>query len=102
MDFGVHVFEARRREWVKSRSQVPCQGGALRMGREERQGLEGIKKELRLKRVNRQQMILRAVDVEKLIEPEHPARAIGELVGGLDLSAFRAAIEVVEGEAGRP
>ena len=66
---------------------------------EEQQALEGIKKALRLKRVNRQQMILRAVDVEKLIEPEHPARAIWELVGGLDLSAFRAEIAVVEGEA---
>jgi len=61
-----------------------------------------MNKELRLKRVNRQQMILRAVDVEKLIEPDHPARAIWELVGRLDLSAFRAGIEVVEGEAGRP
>jgi transposase len=63
---------------------------------------EGISKELRLKRVNRQQMILRAVDVERLIEPEHVARAIWELVGGLDLSVFRAEIEVVEGAAGRP
>jgi transposase len=71
------------------------------MGREEQQALEGINKALRLKRVNRQQMILRAVDVEKLIEPEHPARAIWELVGGLDLSAFRAEIAVMEGEAGR-
>ncbi len=59
-------------------------------------------RELRLKAVNRQQMILRAVDVEKLIEPDHPARAIWELVGRLDLSGFRAEIEVVEGEAGRP
>jgi len=71
------------------------------MEREERQALEGITKELRLKRADRQQMILRAVDVEKLIEPEHPARAIWELVGRLDLSAFRAEIAVVEGEAGR-
>jgi transposase len=63
---------------------------------------EALKKELRLKRVNRQQMVLRAVDVEKLIEPDHPARAIWELVGGLDLGGFRAEIESVEGEAGRP
>jgi transposase len=62
----------------------------------------GEERELRLKRVNRQQMMLRAVDVEKLIEPDHPARAIWELVGRLDLSAFTAAIESVEGEAGRP
>src|SRR2546426_1794497 len=57
---------------------------------------------LRLKRVNRQQMVLRAVEVEKLIEADHVARAIWELVGRLDLSRFRAAIEAVEGEAGRP
>jgi transposase len=72
------------------------------MRAEEQEGAEGSNKELRLKRVNRQQMILRAVDVERLIEPEHVARAIWELVGGLDLSAFRAEIAVVEGEAGRP
>jgi transposase len=68
----------------------------------DQQAQDGIKKELRLKAVNRQQMILRAVDVEKLIEPEHAARAIWELVGRLDLSRFRAEIESVEGEAGRP
>ncbi len=59
-------------------------------------------RERRVKRVNRQQMVLRAVDVEKLIEADHAARAIWELVGRLDLSGFRAAIESVEGEAGRP
>ena len=62
----------------------------------------GSKRELRLKRINRQQMILRAVDVEKLIEPDHTARAIWELVGRLELSGFRAEIDSVEGEAGRP
>lgn len=72
------------------------------MGRDEKPGAEGISKEVRLKCVNRQQMILRAVDVERLIEADHTARAIWELVGRLDLSAFRAEIEVVEGEAGRP
>ena len=61
-----------------------------------------VKKELRLKAVNRWQMILRAVDVENLIEPDHTARAIWELVGGLDLSGFTAEIESVEGEGGRP
>jgi len=56
----------------------------------------------RLQRVNRQQMILRAVDVEKLIAADHPARAIWELVGRLDLRAFTAEIEVLESGAGRP
>jgi transposase len=59
-------------------------------------------REPRLKRVNRQQMVLRAVDVEKLVEADHVARAVWELVGRLDLSRFRAAIESMEGEAGRP
>jgi transposase len=56
----------------------------------------------RLQRVNRQQLILRAVDVEKLIAPDHAARAIWELVGRLDLRGFTAEIESVEGVAGRP
>ena len=72
------------------------------MESEEQRGRGGSNRELRLKPVNRQQMILRAVDVEKLIEPEHAARAIWELVGRLDLSSFTAAIESVEGEAERP
>jgi hypothetical protein len=35
--------------------------------------------------VNREQMCWRAVDVERLIAEDHGARAIGELVGRLDL-----------------
>jgi len=56
---------------------------------------------VRLKAINRQQLVLRPVDVEKLIEEDHPARAIWELAGQLDLSRFYASIQVVEGEAGR-
>jgi transposase len=41
------------------------------------------------------------LDVERLIEPEHPARAIWELVGRLKLDGFYAPIEAVEGTAGR-
>lgn len=58
--------------------------------------------EPRLQAVNRQQMAWRAVDVEQLIAEDHPARAIWELVGKLDLSAFYKGIGAVEGEAGRP
>lgn len=72
------------------------------MGREEPAVGNEVRKELRLKVVNRRQMRLRAVDVEKLIEPGHLPRAIGELVGRLDLRGFRAAIEVAAGEPGRP
>jgi len=52
--------------------------------------------------VNRQQMSWRAVDVEKLIGEDHPARAIWSLVGRLDLSPFYRAIESSAEEGGRP
>lgn len=52
--------------------------------------------------VNRQQMGWRAVDVERLIGEDHPARAIWELVGRLDLLSFYRAIESSAEEGGRP
>lgn len=55
-----------------------------------------------LRRVNREQMMWRAVDVEQLIGEEHTARAIWELVGRLDLEGFYAGIECSEEEGGRP
>jgi transposase len=55
----------------------------------------------RCKPVNRQQLLLRSVDVEKLVEEDHPVRAIWELVDGADLELFYEAIEAIEGEAGR-
>ena len=56
----------------------------------------------RLKPVDRRQMMMRPVDVERLIEEDHPARAIGDFVGQLDLSAYQKPIAAVEGVAGRP
>jgi transposase len=56
----------------------------------------------RLERVNRQQRVWRSIDVEQLIAEDHPARAIWELVGRLDLSASHQAIGALEGVAGRP
>ena len=43
---------------------------------------------------------MRTVDVEKLIEEDHSARSLWELVGRLDLSLYHA-IPSVEGHAGR-
>lgn len=56
----------------------------------------------RFKPVDRTQTVFRTVDVEQLIGPEHPARAIWDLVGQLDLSGFAEPIQSVEGGAGRP
>jgi transposase len=52
--------------------------------------------------VNRQQMSWRAVDVERLIGEQHPARAIWELVGRLDLTPFYQSIASSAEEGGRP
>jgi transposase len=51
---------------------------------------------------NRQQMSWRAVDVEHLLGEDHPARAMGALVGRLNLRAFDQAIESSAEEGGRP
>jgi transposase len=57
---------------------------------------------VRRKEINRQQLLLRPVEVEKLVDLDHPVRAIWELVGRLNLEPFYAEIESVEGAAGRP
>ena len=57
---------------------------------------------VRRKAINRQQLLLRPVEVEKLVEQSHPVRAIWELAGQLDLEPFYAGIEAIEGVAGRP
>jgi len=57
---------------------------------------------IRSKSINRQQMLLRPVEVEKLVQGDHPVRAIWELVGRMNLGPFYAEIESVEGVAGRP
>ena len=45
-------------------------------------------KTVRCKPVERNQLLLRPVDVEKLVGEEHAVRAIWELVGKLDFGAF--------------
>jgi transposase len=61
-----------------------------------------ISKQPLIRSANRQQMSWRAVDVERLIGEDHPARAVWALVGRLNLSAFYQAIESSTGEGGRP
>jgi transposase len=57
---------------------------------------------VRRKDINRQQLLLRPVEVEKLVDLGHPVRAIWELVGRFNLEPFYAEVESVEGVAGRP
>jgi transposase len=52
--------------------------------------------------VNRQQMSWRAVDVERLVGDDHPARAIWTLIGRMDLRQFYQGIESSAEEGGRP
>ena len=55
----------------------------------------------RLAPIDRSQLILRTVDVERLIDDDHSARAIWEVVGRMDLSLYLGEIAAVEGHAGR-
>ena len=55
----------------------------------------------KIKEINRQQMLMRTVEIQNLIPEDHEARAIWEFVGKLDLSAFYQDIRTLEGSAGR-
>lgn len=55
----------------------------------------------RFEYVNRQQLLMRMLDVEQLIAAEHPARAIWEFLGRIDLSSFSEVVQSYEGERGR-
>ena len=55
----------------------------------------------RLKPIDRSQISWGAIDIEKLIEPDHPARGIWAMVQQLDLRALEEKIRSVEGRAGQ-
>lgn len=59
-------------------------------------------KTIRFKAIERKQLLLRAVDVEKLVSEQHPVRAIWTLVSQLDAAPFCSDFGAFEGEAGRP
>lgn len=87
--------------------------GELYSDREDLEALRAMEKEAagvggpvmaakpRLQVVDRKQTLLKSVDVEKLVEADHPVRAIWEFVGNLDLAGFTKDIKAVEGVAGR-
>jgi transposase len=55
----------------------------------------------RVKAVDRGQTVFGVVEVSRLIEEDHPARAIWEFVGRMELGGFYEGIKAVEGVAGR-
>ena len=52
--------------------------------------------------IDREQLCWRQIDIERLIGADHPARAVWEFIGQLDLSAYQEEVRAVEGKAGRP
>jgi transposase len=65
------------------------------------EGAVEAKPKPRLKFINRQQQLLHPIDVERLVEADHPVRAIWELVGRMNLEGYYQSIGAVEGAAGR-
>src|ERR1700690_1569485 len=60
------------------------------------------RKNVRLRPINRSQMILHPTDIDRLIPDDHEARAIWELVGSLDRAPYCDSIDSIEGQAGAP
>ena|SRR5438477_74608 len=55
----------------------------------------------RFKAIHRNQLMIRPVDVEKLVEEDDPIRAIWAMVCELDWSGFEEDVKVMEGGKGR-
>ena len=51
-------------------------------------GLPESEPQPRLKTINRKQLLLRPVDVERLVSADHEVRAIWEFAGHLDLTLY--------------
>ena len=82
---------------VPAQESYSLRGGAW----SEKEEGEGARKP-RFQPIDREQLFWRMVNVERLIAEDHPARAIWEFVGKLDLSGYTGEIRAVEGMAGRP
>src|SRR5262249_61463566 len=56
---------------------------------------------VRLREANRTQLRLEPINLDQVIDENHPARAIWELLHKLDVSRFEEPIKAREGTAGR-
>ena len=63
---------------------------------------EAVKGPVRLREARRNEAAFQIVELDALLTPDHPARAVWAFVEGLDLAALRAAIKAREGVSGRP
>jgi transposase len=55
----------------------------------------------RFRPINRNQMMIRPINIDRLVEPDHPVRAIWEMVQRLDMSRVESDYKAVEGGKGR-
>jgi len=55
----------------------------------------------RFRPIDRSQITMRPIDVEKLVAEDHPVRAIWAMVSKLDMSRLEASVKAVEGGKGR-
>jgi len=67
-----------------------------------KQRSEVIEGKPRYEVIDREQLCWRQIDIERLIGADHPARAVWEFIGRLDLSAYQEEVRAVAGKAGRP
>lgn len=56
----------------------------------------------RFRRIDRNQLLLRTVDVEQLVAPDHSVRAIWSLSERIDWTMYTEEVQAVEGGSGRP
>jgi len=55
----------------------------------------------RFRPINRDQLTMRCIDVEKLVDEDHPVRAIWAMVSRLEMSRLEADVKALEGGKGR-
>ena len=72
--------------------------GEIVEGPKKKARTEAVTGAKRLKPIDRSQSYWGAIDIEKLIEEDHPARGIWAMVERLDLSDLEEKIRAVEGQ----